>query len=758
MKTKKRVFTKENAEATQRAIKKRFGNDSGVDIREAEGHIRIIEKNPEPKKLYLEAKFEEREEAGETLTGLSFSSEEPVMVYGEPEILIHEGTAADFSRLMEVGAILKNHDPDQIVGVPVKVWIDDKRRGNLLMRWGSTIIAMEAKREALIDKTLRGVSVGYMVREWIYLRDKTESYKEITGPAWVAVKWDALEASLTPIAADPSVGLERMVRDIKAQITNKQEIIVEMKKLKLLRAWKASDGKSYDVGAKLEVDERTFAELTEGENPFAEADNDAPKTRSVKQETEPETKSEPKTGIDDGLSESMREFRESMREESRAEAKRCADIRTVCKRSAMPELADELIAEGKTMEESQRAVLDKMVENQKASGQPATGIEITRDSHESFRSAAVDGLLLRAGQVKIEKPAPGSDEIRGKSLLRLAEESLVRAGIKVPSDVRKLVELAMRGSEIISGSTSDFPLILANTANKSLLAGYEVGPATYEFWARTGSLNDFKSASRIKFSEVGKLRELQENAKYSETSRTEKRETIQLGTYANKWTMSRQGVINDDLGAFTNTLFSSGMQAKMLPNDLGIAVLNDNDNMTDGSALFSTVHGNYSQETNRRLDSVAHAAAALKYMIGLMAKQKSYQHNAETDGARYLNLRPKIWLVSLLDELYARQVVASMSDITSTNAGVENPFKNLGITVVGDQNIATSDTDYKHLLFADPRMAPVVEVAFLQGNKMPFMQEMDQTDSDGKVWLCRLDCGAAAVDSVGAVMETGTDE
>jgi len=230
-----------------------------------------------------------------------------------------------------------------------------------------------------------------------------------------------------------------------------------------------------------------------------------------------------------------------------------------------------------------------------------------------------------------------------------------------------------------------------------------------------------------------------------------------LGTYARLWTMSRQGIINDDLGAFTGTMFSFGMQAKQLPNDLAIAILNDNDAMADAASLFSAAHANYGAATTRRLDTLAHAVGALRYMRGVMGKQKSYQAPAEEDGERYLSLRPRTWLVNVDDEYFARQCVVSATDVSQDNAGVDNPFKGMGITVVADQNIQESTTDYKHFIFADPRLAPVVEVAFLQGDQMPFMQESDQVNSDGRVWLVRLDCGAAAVDHVGAVMEVGTD-
>jgi hypothetical protein len=740
---KKSLFNASSVRAIQDAVARRFGSIAAVNVRRDGDFIRISEKDPAPGKLHAQAEFDEREENGEKLTRLSFSSEAPVMRCGEAEILLHESGAADFSRLMNVGAVLKNHDPAQIVGVPVRAWIDDQKRGNVAMRWGSTETALQAKKEALEDRSLRGVSVGYSVREWVYLRNSSENYKGFTGPAWVAVKWDALEASLTPIPADPSVGLERSIKVCdRARENNKKMEELIMKKLKLLRAWKASDGTTYDAGVELEVDERTFAELTEGGEPIAEAVIDSRAVQLVE-----------KPADADAL---RKEAREIFKAEVRAEAKRASEIRAMCRRFGLADMADELIAGGKTVEEAQRSVMDKLAEREEV---PKQNISVTQDGRDSFRAAAIDGLLLKAGQVRIDKPAAGASEFRGMSLLDIAKDCLRRAGIKGSTDLREMVgrALNLRGAETIAGTTSDFPYILAATANKSLLAGYEVAPATYQFWARTGSLNDFKAATRIKFGDVGKLKLVPEGQKYTETKRTEKKETIQLGTYARMWTMSRQAVINDDLGAFANTMFGFGVEARMLPNDLAIAVLTANAAMSDGFALFSSEHGNLDEETDRKIDTLAHGTAALAYMIKLMGVQKQYQHAEEAESARYMNLRAKVWLVSMTDWLLARQVVTSATDAGQSNAGVVNPFANLGITVVPEQNIVTSPTDYSHYLFADPRIAPVVEVAFLQGNQQPYQEEMDQADADGRKWLCRLDCGAAAVDYVGAVKATGAD-
>ncbi len=756
---KRKIYTRENADAVQAAILRRFGSMAGVDIGDAEGFIRIIEKAPVQTRMHVQAEFEEREQDGEKLTRLSFSSEAPVMRWGEKEVLLHEAGAANFTRLLKVGAILKNHDPQQIVGVPVKVWVDEQKRGNLNMRWGTTEIALQAKKEALEDKTLRGVSVGFSVREWVYLKNQNENYKGISGPAWIAVKWDALEASLTPIPADPSVGLERSVRLIHQADAEKQkqEEGAMNRKIKLLRAWKASDGKTYDAGAVLEVDVRTFEELTSGEKPLAE---EVKETEQRAVET-PHTEPAPAPAAAPVDTTDYRQLaREAIRDEMRMEAQRVSGIRAMCRRFGLSEeFTEGLITAGKSMEEAQSAVLDKVAE-QSRSQTPGTGaITIIRDGRDSTREAAIDGMLLRANSFTVENPADGASEFRGMTLLDIAKECLRRAGLRTTGDVRDVVARAlnMRGSEVISGTTSDFPLILAAVANKALLAGYEAAPATFEFWARTGSINDFKPAARLKFGDVGRLKLVPEGQKYTETRRTEKKETIQLGTYARKWTMSRQAIINDDLGAFTNTQFGFGYEAKMLPNDLAIAVLTANANMSDGKKLFCADHGNLDEETDRRLDTSVHAVAALAQLINLLGAQKQFQHPDEAATARYLNLRGKVWLVAMTDYLLARQVIASAADASQSNAGVANKFANLGITVVPEQNIKTSASDYSHYLFADPRLAPVVEVAFLQGNQKPYQEELNQTDADGRVWLCRLDCGAAAVDHVGAVKATGVD-
>lgn len=147
---------------------------------------------------------------------LSFSSEAPVERWFGREILLHDKDAVDLEPLINAGSVLRNHDADQPVAVPIKVWIDEKeKKGRAQIQFKDTELSRKTWEEVK-EGLIRGVSVGYVVDEWLYL-DDGESWKRFAGPAYVAKRWKVLEISLTPIPADPSVGVGRTAE------TKKQE-------------------------------------------------------------------------------------------------------------------------------------------------------------------------------------------------------------------------------------------------------------------------------------------------------------------------------------------------------------------------------------------------------------------------------------------------------------------------------------------------------------------------------------------------------
>ena len=132
-----------------------------------------------------------------------FSSEFPVERYFGSEILSHDKGAADFDRLNDSAPLLFNHDPDRVIGVVERAYIDEKkRRGYTQVRFSRNEFAQEVLSDVK-DGILRNVSFGYSI-------DKME---EREGGDFVATSWRPYEVSVVSIPADPGVGIGRSLVD-----------------------------------------------------------------------------------------------------------------------------------------------------------------------------------------------------------------------------------------------------------------------------------------------------------------------------------------------------------------------------------------------------------------------------------------------------------------------------------------------------------------------------------------------------------------
>jgi HK97 family phage major capsid protein/HK97 family phage prohead protease len=132
-----------------------------------------------------------------------FSSEYPVARYFGNEILSHEGKAADLSRLNDGAPLLFNHNPDKVIGVVERAYIDgSKRRGYARVRFSRNPFAQEILSDVK-DGVLRNVSFGYSI-------DKME---ERGSGDFVATAWSPYEISVVSVPADPGVGIGRSLQD-----------------------------------------------------------------------------------------------------------------------------------------------------------------------------------------------------------------------------------------------------------------------------------------------------------------------------------------------------------------------------------------------------------------------------------------------------------------------------------------------------------------------------------------------------------------
>lgn len=128
-----------------------------------------------------------------------FSSEFPVARYFGNEVLSHDERSADLSRLNDSAPLLFNHDPNKVIGVVERAWIDGKKkRGYVNVRFSRNAFAQEVLADVR-DGVLRNVSFGYAINDM----------EQRGSGDFVATSWAPYEVSVVSIPADPTVGVGR---------------------------------------------------------------------------------------------------------------------------------------------------------------------------------------------------------------------------------------------------------------------------------------------------------------------------------------------------------------------------------------------------------------------------------------------------------------------------------------------------------------------------------------------------------------------
>jgi ATP-dependent protease ClpP protease subunit len=356
----------------------------------------------------------------------------------------------------------------------------------------------------------------------------------------------------------------------------------------------------------------------------------------------------------------------------------------------------------------------------------------TEDEYDKFKAAAKAGLLIRSGLTANDR----SNEFRGYSLLELARASLHRMNINTKGMDKMAVVAAA-----FTHSSSDFDNLLADVANKSMMKGYEEAEETFQKWTSAGTLPDFKAAKRVDLNTFPSLPAVVEGAEYKYVTVGDRGETIQLVTYGSLFSITRQAIINDDLDAFTRVPNKMGRAAIRTVGNLVYSVLTTNGNMSDGVALFHSTHANTS--------TGAISSSTIDALATKLARQTDATGNT-------LNIEMAYLVVPRTLKGAAMQVANSEFEVgptTTKNNTVPNIVRG-AFEVIADARLdATSTT--AHYAVANPNMHDTIEVAYLDGNQSPTLEQQGGWTVDGVEFKVRMDAGVKALDWRGMAYTTG---
>ena len=238
-------------------------------------------------------------EKDERVYEFAFSSEFPVARNFGNEVLSHDDGAMDLDRLNNSAPLLFNHDPNKVIGVVERAYVDKKKKkGYSRVRFSKNSFAEEVRQDVK-DGILRNVSTGYVIND---MEERDNDF--------LATNWQPYEVSIVATPADTSVGIGRSLVD--------------------------SDTMSIDENHSIMDDKRANAD-----------------TASVVKPHTPEKEMPEEQNLEVVRSEATKKAQSD-------ERTRIREITALCNRHSLTEMGDQMIANGTTLNEARANVLEKL--------------------------------------------------------------------------------------------------------------------------------------------------------------------------------------------------------------------------------------------------------------------------------------------------------------------------------------------------------------------------------------------------------------
>lgn len=380
---------------------------------------------------------------------------------------------------------------------------------------------------------------------------------------------------------------------------------------------------------------------------------------------------------------------------------------------------------------------------------------VTADARDRWLAGAANSIIQRAGLTHIVAQAaklrgetvdldPG--EMRGVRNADLARMALDRAGIRIDSyDRDRIVIAAMTERAGPMNATSDFTVLLENVMHKSLQAAYGVTPDTWRRFCGVGSVTDFRPHNRYLRGTFGALDSKTENGEFKQKHIPDgAKELISAAVKGNIIALTREAIVNDDLGAFSFLATELGRAAKLsIEVDVyGQLAANSaaGPTMNDGNPMFHTSHANIAAV------AAPPSVDSFDAIRVLMAQQK------DVSGNEYLDIRPHVWLGPIGLGGNARVINGAEYDPdTASKLQKPNMVKGLFNDVVDTPRLAGT----RWYAFADPNVAPAIEVVFLNGVQEPYTEQRDGWRVDGTEFKVRFDYGVGGLNFRSAATNAG---
>ncbi len=376
------------------------------------------------------------------------------------------------------------------------------------------------------------------------------------------------------------------------------------------------------------------------------------------------------------------------------------------------------------------------------------GPAIHSSSRDLSGDAAEAALLCHLGHEGAAVKTLGEQATQaGRSLGLHSLHDILRAkmqheGIDVPAARNDMIRAAF--------STASIAGILGNAANKISVEAYRAVPSVARMVAKKLTANDFKDHTGYRLTGDSTFDELGPGGEIKHGSLTESSFSYRVATHARMFGLTRQDVINDDLGKFEEVprLLGRGSATRLESLFWTLVLANT-------GSFFGAGNNNYidGADTALSITGLAAAVTALRQLVDSNGDPISIL-------PKYLVVPPELEAVA--DQLFASTnvVVSEASTASTVTVPDSNPFKGKYQPQVSPYLSNANYSGYSATgwyLFGDPGDVAAFGIAYLDGVENPIVEQADADfNTLGIQFRGYHDFGVCQVDSNGAVMSKGT--
>lgn len=424
------------------------------------------------------------------------------------------------------------------------------------------------------------------------------------------------------------------------------------------------------------------------------------------------------------------------REAAAAEWARELQIKRLC--ASHPEIGEKALREGWTADQTELHVLRAGLKHTHG------GTISTHHTARVHQPQVLAAALCQSGRLKtVEKQfddqtlQAAHTAFRGRISLK---QFLLEAAWANGCDERHLTTATLRPVLRAAFSNAEISGILSNVSNKFLLEGFEQteGMDVIEKIAGVKNVSDFKTMTMYRLIDGGEFEQVARDGHLTNGTLSEESFTISAKTYGKLYSLTREDIINDDLGALDRLrgLIGGGAARKL------IGVFNT-ELLANHNTFFTSGKGNY----------YADAAAPLS-LTSLAVVEKMFRERKTPQGTP-LGLRPAYLLVPPALSVTAREIFVSENLALTSSSKIPgaNVFRSLYEPVVNDY--FTSSLEW-YLVAAPDAMGALINVAYLNGQRTPTIESTDADfDTLGVQFRGYFDFGTAKQDDRYAVKSKG---